>query len=290
MTRADDLVVRCRPDQADLDDLHALLGGDLRALVLAPYLTWEICASVAAGFGHPPTYDVRRRGAVRGSACPLYGPTLAEHRVNGELSDRYWERAVDAMLVDDAVPAVRDLRDCCRAQLAGVFATSVAPATTVDGRELYWGVLRETHNGTPVHRNDVTEEFPSGILGGPVLAQLAFDLVLSDIPHGGETRIWARGADAPRPDGTGSVDVSPAKHAALIFDPRGYRCVLPCAGGVGRLSLSLLHRRHAGRAPRHLVVTPRVRPGSARRRSAAAGPAGSRPAAPPAAGPVGVSW
>ena len=242
MTRADDLVVRCRPEQAELDDLHALLGGELRALVLAPYLTWEICASVAAGFGRPSTsaYDDAERygSAPYGSAVSLYGPTLAEHRVNGQLSDRYWERAADAMLVDDAVPEVRDLRDCCRARLAGVFATSVAPATTVDGRELYWGVLRETHSGTPVHRSDVTEEFPSGILGGPVLGQLAFDLVLSDVPHGGETRIWASGADAPPPDGAGSVDVSPAKHAALIFDPRGYHRVLPCAGGVGRLSLS----------------------------------------------------
>ncbi|GAA1294195.1 hypothetical protein GCM10009609_74250 [Pseudonocardia aurantiaca] len=255
-------MVRCRPEQAELDDLHALLGGELRALVLAPYLTWEICASVAAGFGHPSTsaYDGAERygsalyesapygsapygsapygSAPYGSAAPLYGPTLAEHRVNGQLSDRYWERAADAMLVDDAVPEVRDLRDCCRARLAGVFATSVAPATTVDGRELYWGVLRETHTGTPVHRNDVAEEFPAGILGGPVLGQLAFDLVLSDVPHGGETRIWASGADAPPPDGAGSVDVSPAKHAALIFDPRGYHRVLPCAGGVGRLSLS----------------------------------------------------
>jgi hypothetical protein len=249
MTKAHQLVVRCAPGQSDLDDLHALIRGGLRALVLDPYLTRDMCSAVVSTFDRSRSnaYDTARYEIP----AQMLGPTLDEHRVNGELSGRYWERAADAMLMNEAAPEVRDLRDCCRAQLAGVFATSVAPATATDGRELYWGLIREINDGTPIHRGDVLEEFPAGVLRDPIVGQLAFTLFLTDLPSGGQTRIWTRrrgrhderyreglGYRAEVVDGVDSVDVDPDRGSALIFDPRSYHRVLPCPDGASRLAVS----------------------------------------------------
>lgn len=154
-------IKHCTPNQASIDNLHALACGTLQALVIDHYLTSGASASAALAFDRSLFGDYESSRYVL--PAQRFGSTLNEHRVNRKISDQYWEYADRATRVWQQTRELRDLRHVCLERLSSVFRAEVGPAT-VEGRALYWGILREIKDGTLIHWDDISLEYPAGTL------------------------------------------------------------------------------------------------------------------------------
>jgi hypothetical protein len=179
-----------------------------------------------------------------------FGPTLNEHRAPKGIATHYWSESVSANAVwAQSVTATRFRRELVGAlRLAWKGSVTVAK---VNGRDLFWGIVREISQGTLTHWDDITREYPSDFMDETVTGQLAFNLFLSVPSTGGSTAIYNR-RDAPEDEkhrvGFGyssavtqsmppPVTISPQLGEIVVFDPRYLHEVYSSVGGR-RISFS----------------------------------------------------
>jgi hypothetical protein len=177
------------------------------------------------------------------SAAYRFGPTLNEHRQDGTIRSSYWDRAEEARATWNERLKHAQLREECLDKLSSAWDGLVEPAT-VSGLALFWGIIREISNGTLVHWDDVTLEFPDGIFDRPPTAQLALNVFLSVSTEGGETLIWPRQwspSDEAYRVGFGyrsavmgnqrALSIKASSEDAILFNPSNYHAVNRGWGG-----------------------------------------------------------
>lgn len=226
------------------DQILHLAQGRIAAIHVRRALAAEKCAALARLLDSVSLtdYDIRK---YRLPAAHL-GPSLNEAKVAGEIDPGYWERRDHTGKFWGE--SADDPRPDCLALLAAAWPYDVGPAT-VDGRELFWGIIREINQGTVVHCDDVLKEYPPSLLDHPPVAQLGFNLFLSAPDAGGETLVWDRrwtAEDEKHRRGIGysrrivgndvPVAVTPATGDVIIFDSRNFHAVRP---GRGRRRITL---------------------------------------------------
>ncbi|MGW7001301.1 hypothetical protein ACWGCW_00385 [Streptomyces sp. NPDC054933] len=113
----------------------------------------------------------------------------------------------------------------------------MVPAT-IDGRVVFGGTLREINAGALVHFDDVNREFPQGVFGQHITAQLAFNVWVAVPEQGGVTSVWRRrwhpGDEAHRDaygytptvvEGWQEVQHRPQLGDGLLFNPNNFRAM-----------------------------------------------------------------
>jgi hypothetical protein len=171
------------------------------------------------------------------SVAYRFGPTLNEHRQEGILRVDYWEKAEEARRVWRSQLGHTQIRKDCVKMLSYAWPGIIEPAT-VSGRELFWGLIREINQGTLIHWDEVTREYPHGLFDHQPSDQLALNVFLSVTANGGETLIWRKRwhpADEAyrvgygyRPEVLGNevpLSIKVDKGDAILFDPRNYHAV-----------------------------------------------------------------
>lgn len=177
-----------------------------------------------------------------------FGPVINEFPERG-LSEEYWLQVDRARGFWHARSPEQDIRSACLAKLSDAWGGLVS-AATAGGRAIFWGMIRDTSEGTLIHWDDVMHEPARDLLDITPKVQLAFNFFLTVPPHGGETMIWNHrwhAADEQYRNGYGyraevlaaekPLLVRPSLADAIFFDPRNYHGVRKGEGG-SRIALS----------------------------------------------------
>ncbi|WP_157254594.1 2OG-Fe(II) oxygenase [Nonomuraea typhae] len=223
------------------DHLISLAAGLAGAIHVKRLLEPEQCARFVAAL---PAQDLSAFDEARYQVATFhFGPIINHFLPAGRLTDEYWRQAEAANAFWLSCP-LGDLRRHClsRVEAAWPYSGSARPAV-VDGREVYWGMIRENSHGAPPHWDEIVREFPAGLLDVRPIVQLVFNLYLTMPARGGATTIWSRRwhpqDDAHRAGSCWptltpleeALTVRPEAGDAVLFDPRHYHAVSPCSGG-----------------------------------------------------------
>ncbi|MGJ0120443.1 2OG-Fe(II) oxygenase [Williamsia sp. MIQD14] len=226
-------------------DLVDLASGTTAVLRVRDFFPADYCSSLLDRLAtcDMGSYD---ETVVRPRIAKL-GPAAYDYYFDDGLSDDYWEHAAEShrtrRSLSDDDPLDRATRSIRAAWPGGV------TAATVDGRQLFAGMLREINQGARIHFDEVVREFP-GVLDETPIIQLAFNCHLSMPETGGEATVYRRrwrpedegsregyGYSSSVVDGEPTVSVLPAPGDAVLFDPRNYHRVESSTGGR-RVTLS----------------------------------------------------
>lgn len=177
------------------------------------------------------------------------GPVLNEFNEAGNINPNYWRETRVATKYWRDQASDKDLRSKSADIIASAWGSSVVPAS-VDGRELFWGIIREINSGTLIHWDEMIREYPVNFLDRFPIAQLAFNLFISTPPQGGHTTIWRKrwrpadehyrtafGYEPSVVANAAELNVTPQTGDAIIFDSRNFHAVRDSAGGR-RVSIS----------------------------------------------------
>ncbi|MEU8925304.1 2OG-Fe(II) oxygenase [Kitasatospora sp. NPDC048545] len=233
----------------DLDGGHLLrlASGVLGAVLVEGFAPAELCAAVMKGLDDHPlgAYDE----AVVFPPVAKLGPAAYDFYGARELNAEYWGNAEQARAIRSTLLDGADPLEYAVDRFRSVWPGPVAPASCA-GRPLFAGMIREVTTGMKMHWDEIVRELPGALDEEPV-AQLAFNWYLSMPERGGDTQVYKRRwspADEDHRDGYGWAErmvereptaaVRPAAGDAVLFDPRNYHLVRPCAGEGRRVSLS----------------------------------------------------
>lgn len=231
------------------EHLMALADGTVGAVRIKSFLPDHICQAVLSDIspGLLIRYDEDRYPVQ----AYRFGPTLNEYQDNGTLRKTYWHSAAIADRTLNATQSHGILRECIVDQLAKVDAGSVLPAS-IQGRAVYWPIIREISQGTLLHWDDISREYPNGLFDQHVLHQFALNVFLQNPHEGGELRVWRRKWQRDDEDHRHAfgyrfdlmrippdVTLRAERGEALIFNPSYYHDVRPSCGEGRRITLSL---------------------------------------------------
>lgn len=170
------------------------------------------------------------------------GPVINEFNESGYLKPEYWPEAKAAEVFWSGQN--EHFRAACIRKIGVAWGGRVEIAS-VRSKPLFYGIVRESGNGTLIHWDEVTREFHADLLDAPPIAQIAFNLFLRMPLEGGQTSIWRHRWD-PRDEahrvGFGyeaSGTVADCQHIevranegdAVLFDPRNFHAVRPGSQG-----------------------------------------------------------
>lgn len=220
--------------------LLTALREDVGAVLVHDFFPYQLCEDAAAWM---EDLALERYDDVQyQSEAYRLGPTLNENRSAAGLRADYWEKATATLAVWSRSPKPPPIRQRLLERLSALHEL-VSPAT-VNGRELYWGIVREISKGTLAHWDDILREFPDGLLDDPPSHQLALNVFLTVPQQGGETLIWQhrwqerdeqyRVGFGYRDDVVGTeipLKIVPRTVDLLIFNPRRFHAVRSSSGG-----------------------------------------------------------
>ncbi|WP_250301018.1 hypothetical protein [Streptomyces sp. A 4/2] len=227
-------------------DLLRLAAGTLAAVRIPAHLRDVDCkALVQALDSHEfDTYDERR---IYPPVMKL-GPAVFDYYLDDGIRDEYWEHAAESRRTWKQLVGDHDPLDLLVGELRRIWGGSVEPAT-VDGRELFVGMVRELTGGARMHFDELMREFP-GVLDQQLVAQFGFNCYIAVPDDGGELVVYRRrwkpsdeahrvgygwsesvAADEPR------VEIKPGLGDSIWFDSRNFHAIKPNSEGR-RLSLS----------------------------------------------------
>lgn len=235
-----------RKDPTRQNVLH-LAAGTLAALHIPEQVSAARCAEIVRALDDVEfdTYDERR---IFPPVLKL-GPAVFDYYLDTGISPDYWEHADQSRRIwQEVVGGHEDPLATVVDALKSVWSGPVRPAT-VQGRELFVGMVRELTGGARMHFDEVVREFP-GVLDQDVIAQFGFNCYISVPDEGGELVVYRRKwkpSDEQHRIGYGwSEDISAAEPRAVIkpdvgdsvyFDCRNYHTIRENVSGR-RLTLS----------------------------------------------------
>ncbi|HEX3791372.1 MAG TPA: hypothetical protein VHW44_26155 [Pseudonocardiaceae bacterium] len=226
--------------------LLRLAAGTLGAIRVPNMLSPEVCAELTANLANAEfdTYDERRIYPP----IAKFGPAVYDYYLDGKLRPEYWIDAERAERNWSGIVGSNDPMFSIVDQLVAAWSGPVSRAT-VNGRELFAGMIRELKGDPRLHFDEVVREFPEVFDLTPV-AQLGFNCYISLPPSGGELNVFRR---RWRPDdehnrvGFGwsqtvvkdepHLCITPELGEGILFDTRNYHFITPSTEGR-RLTLA----------------------------------------------------
>jgi 2OG-Fe(II) oxygenase superfamily len=177
------------------------------------------------------------------------GPAVNDLYSSGQLNEHYWEHCAQALRTRSTLLRGTDPMELAVGRLREAWGGEVQPARTA-GKPMYAGLIREMSQGSRIHFDEITREYP-GTLDETPASFLTFNWYLSMPAGGGETSVFRhrwRPADEQYRDGygylAGAVDGEPAATMtpeagdAAIFDARNLHVVRPGRGAGRRVTVS----------------------------------------------------
>ncbi|WP_241827255.1 proline hydroxylase [Streptomyces graminilatus] len=178
-------------DAAAFTDRHlaALAAGTLAAVRVPGFLETRVCQATLAALDRLPVASYAPERVP--TRIARFGPSLNDYRTGqGRLdAERYWRDAEAARTAWHRSGMRPDPITLCMARLGSAWGAAVTPAT-VNGRAVFGGTLREINDGTLIHYDDISREFPTGLFDQPIVAQLAFSVWAAVPDTGGTTTVW----------------------------------------------------------------------------------------------------
>jgi hypothetical protein len=234
-----------------LEELAAGLCGAVRVcgILAEPRCLRFLSAFDAAVMDH---YDPERYGLPIGK----FGPVLNEYISPAGLPADYW-RASDAaerywsdLASTGGGEDPRDIRRYCREYLRAAWGAEIEPAV-IQGRPVFWGILREARDGTLIHWDEAARETRQTPMRQLPIAQLACNVFISVPATGGATSVWRHrwqpqderhrlrfGYTETAVDPYPCLRVTPGLGDAVFFDPRNFHRAEAASGRGRRVSLS----------------------------------------------------
>ncbi|POX44923.1 proline hydroxylase [Streptomyces sp. Ru72] len=223
--------------------LANLAAGTLAAVRVPGFLDTHTCQAALKALDRLPTADYDPQRVP--TRIVRFGPALNGYRdKEGRLgADRYWLAAEAARAAWHRAGLRPDPVAVAMARLGSAWGAAVVP-TTIGGRAVFGGTLREINAGALVHYDDINREFPAGVFDQDVVAQLAFNVWVAVPEMGGATTVWrhrwepadeqhreAYGYRTAAVGGCQQVRVIPRLGDGLLFNPVNFHAVEPAPGG-----------------------------------------------------------
>src|SRR5450755_4602276 len=171
------------------------------------------------------------------------GPVINEFNAGESIGPQYWQAAQSAISYWGDHSGKPDLRSACAALIQSVWDGSVS-ACTVNGRELFWGIVREINSGTLIHWDEVIREYPVCMLDRFPVVQMAFNAFMSTPEVGGETCVWRKrwhpqdeihrtgfGYRADAVKDKPHITITPRTGDVVLFDSRNFHVVKQSSQG-----------------------------------------------------------
>ena len=177
------------------------------------------------------------------------GPAVNDLYSSGKLNEQYWEHCAQALRTRSTLLRGTDPMDLAVSRLREAWGGEVELART-GGKPMYAGLIREMTQGSRIHFDEITREYP-GTLDEIPASFLTFNWYLAMPAGGGETSVFRRRwrpADEQYQDGYGYLDavvagepaatMAPEVGDAAIFDARNMHIVRPGVGPGRRVTVS----------------------------------------------------
>jgi hypothetical protein len=177
------------------------------------------------------------------------GPAVNDLYSSGKLNEQYWQHCEQAFRTRSALLRGTDPMELAVSRLREAWGGEVQPARTA-GKPMYAGLIREMSQGSRIHFDEITREYP-GTLDEIPASFLTFNWYLAMPAGGGETSVFRhrwRPDDEQYRDGYGYsaaavagepvATMAPEVGDAAIFDTRNLHVVRPGRGPGRRVTVS----------------------------------------------------
>jgi len=177
------------------------------------------------------------------------GPAVNDLYSSGKLNEQYGEHCAQALRARSTLLRGTDPMDLAVSRLREAWGGEVELART-GGKPMYAGLIREMTQGSRIHFDEITREYP-GTLDEIPASFLTFNWYLAMPAGGGETSVFRRRwrpADEQFQDGYGYLEavvagepvatMAPEVGDAAIFDARNMHVVRPGIGQGRRVTVS----------------------------------------------------
>ena len=177
------------------------------------------------------------------------GPAVNDLYASGQLNQQYWQQCERDFRIRSTLLRGTDPMELAVSRLREAWGDEVHRARTA-GKPMYAGLIREMSQGSRIHFDEITREYP-GTLDETPASFLTFNWYLAMPAAGGETSVFRhrwRPADEQHRDGYGYLDtavagepvatMAPEVGDAAIFDTRNMHVVRPGIGAGRRVTVS----------------------------------------------------
>ncbi|RMB56601.1 hypothetical protein D9543_10975 [Corynebacterium macginleyi] len=228
-------------------DLVDLAAGTLSAIRVRGFFSKELCAEVMENLQTVELGEYDQQ--VVSPRIAKLGPSAFDYYIDGGIGDEYWEHRDQSDEVRSALAKGIDPLVLAMEKISLCWGSDVRKSS-INGRRLFAGMIREINEGARIHFDEIERELPNGLDDTPV-AQLAFNCHLEMPKKGGEATIFRRRwmpQDEDNRDGYGYpydlvkdqpyTSVRAEVGDAVIFDPRNYHRVETNKSPGRRVTLS----------------------------------------------------
>lgn len=177
------------------------------------------------------------------------GPAVNDLLPSGKLNDQYGQLCAQAIRIRSTLLRGSDPMELAISQLSEAWGGEVEHARNA-GKPMYAGLIREINQGTRIHFDEITREYPHALDEIPA-SFMTFNWYLAMPAEGGDTSVFRhrwRPADEQYLDGYGYLDdvvegepvasFTPEVGDAAIFDSRNMHIVRPGIGPGRRVTVS----------------------------------------------------